>query len=266
LTVTAVIGTLASLLLPAVSSAREAARLLQCSNHLCQIGIALHAYHDANQCLPAGWQWERSQQSAFGWTVPLLPYLEQRAVYAEVDRTQVLNHPSNSAARATSVAGLLCPSDLTSPTFTLFAEGCPSSPPLALTVLPTASYVGVFGTIEADDSIPAPLGDGTFRESLPVRFVQFHRGLSNTLVVGERPMAWVPSTWLGIDAAGEDAACRLVGSAMTTPNCEPCDECEFGSRHRGGATFLWGDGHVQLLSDNIDSREYRQLARRSEFK
>ena len=78
-------------------------------------------------------------------------------------------------------------------------------------------------------------------------------------------MARVPSTWLGVDFRGEDAACRLVGNAETSPNHPTCDECEFDSRHPDGANFLWGDGHVRLISENIDSVEYRRLARRSEF-
>ena len=96
----------------------------------------------------------------------------------------------------------------------------------------------------------------------PVRFADLRRGLSHTLLVGERTMAMIPSTWLGVDIQGEDATCRLVGSAITQPNCTDCDECEFASRHVGGVNFLWADGHVDLLSEDIDPAEYRQLARR----
>ncbi|HCO24117.1 MAG: hypothetical protein CME31_10215, partial [Gimesia sp.] len=66
-----IITTLASLILPAVNSAREAARQLQCKNQLKQIGLALHSYHDGYRCLPAGWQWERTNHAAYGWAVPL---------------------------------------------------------------------------------------------------------------------------------------------------------------------------------------------------
>jgi len=95
-----------------------------------------------------------------------------------------------------------------------------------------------------------------------VRFADLQRGQSHTIIVGERTTAMVPSTWFGVHFRGEDAACRLVGSAMTNPNCETCDECEFGSRHSGGSNFVWGDGHVSLLMHDIDPHEYQILAKR----
>ena len=257
-----VITTLASLILPAVNSAREAARQLQCKNQLKQIGLALHSYHDGYRCLPAGWQWERTNHSAYGWSVPLLPYLEQRAIYEQVDRNQVLSHISNTTARETAIVNFLCPSDIVDPTFMLYEEHALSVSQIPIIQLPTASYVGVFGTLEADDSIPAPAGEGTFCESVPVSFPQLQRGLTQTIIVGERTMSMVPSTWLGVDSYGEDAACRLVGSAITKPNCKVCDECEFSSRHPGGVNFLWADGHVSLLSESLDTSTYQQLSRR----
>ncbi|QDV48394.1 DUF1559 domain-containing protein [Gimesia fumaroli] len=257
-----VIGTLMGLILPAVGSAREVARQLQCKNQLKQIGLALHSYHDTNNCLPSGWQWEASRQSAYSWAVTLLPYLEQRAIYDQVNRNQILSHPLNQSARSTSIVNFLCPSDIIDPTFMLYEENKLTETLTPLFELPTANYFGVFGTIEPDDSIPAPLGDGTFLEFRLVRFADLQRGLSNTIIVGERTMAKVPSTWLGVDSSGEDAACRLVGMAMTTPNCNICDECEFSSRHPGGANFLWGDGRVRIVSENIDSSTYQGMARR----
>ena len=206
---------------------------------------------------------EYSGQSAYGWAVPLLPSLEQAALHNRIDRSQLIDHSANETARQTSLALLLCPSDIAEPTFTLFAEEGPPGSPTALVDLPTTNYVGVFGTFEADDEVPPPPGDCVFIGPRAVRFAEVRRGLSNTIFVGERTMARVPSTWLGIDFRGEDAACRLVGNAEIAPSCNPCDECEFDSRHPGGANFLWGDGHVSLVSESIDSVEYRRLARRS---
>ena len=261
LTTMGVISTLAALILPAVGSAREAARRIQCVNQLKQIGLALHGYHEQNACLPAGWQFESTGKSAYGWGVPLLPFLEDQSVYRAVDRNRVLDDPANDSARRISPVLFLCPSDIRTPTFALFAAHGSPGTTTALVDLPTANYVGVYGTTEPDDVVPAPIGDGAFRGVTPVEFAQFMRGLGNTLVVGERTMARVPSTWLGVDFGGEDAACRLAGTAHTRPNCDTCDECEFDSRHAGGANFLWGDGHVTLVSETINSTEYRRLAR-----
>jgi len=90
LVVIAIIGVLVALLLPAVQAAREAARRIQCSNHLKQFGIAAHSHLDAYGLFPTngwGWWWigdpdrgvDRRQPG--GWIFNLLPYLEQENVY-----------------------------------------------------------------------------------------------------------------------------------------------------------------------------------------
>jgi prepilin-type processing-associated H-X9-DG protein/prepilin-type N-terminal cleavage/methylation domain-containing protein len=266
-----IIGILLAIVLPALSAAREAARVTECANHLKQLGLALHNYEDSFRCFPAGWQWESTNQSAYGWGVPLLPYVDHGAAYALIDRNRPVADPANTSARDQVLSIMLCPSDLATPKFelrpepaliTLASVASPVEAPLV--ELPTANYMGVFGTPEPDDSIPAPLGDGTFIESRPVRLAELRRGLSQTVIVGERTMARVPSTWLGVDFRGADAACRLVGNNATHPNCGECDECEFDSRHSGGVNFLWGDGHVKFLADGIDTFEYRRLSQRIE--
>lgn len=266
LVATGIITLVAAIVLPACGAAREAARRIQCSNHLRQIGLALANYHDTFQTLPAGWQWEASATSAYGWAVPLLPYLEQPGIYATVDRTRSLIDVANDSARGLPVFALRCPSDVTPDTFELYAD---EQSPIAaghdasLTSLPAANYVGVFGNAEPDDTFPAPLGEGAFIEGRPVRLNEFQRGLSNTIVVSERTASRLPSTWLGVERDGEDAVCRLVGNAATAPNCMDCDECEFSSRHNEGINCLWGDGRVAFVHDNIDRPAYRELARRA---
>lgn len=256
-----VIGVLFSILLPALGLARESARRLQCTHQLRQIGVALHIYHDLYQCLPAGYQWERTHQSAYGWSVPLLPLLEQEAVFRQTDRNRSIHDAVNMPARRTSVAILLCPSDINEPIFTLFLEDEGTEPFVPLVDLPTSSYCGVFGTQQPDLQVVNNLGNGTFSGNRPVRFAQMRRGLSNTIVVGERTMARLPTTWLGVDSRGDDAACRLVGIAEVAPGGADCDDCDFDSRHPAGGNFLHGDGRCALISASIDTRVYQQLAR-----
>ncbi len=242
---------------------REAARKIQCTNQLKQLGLALHNYHDQHNCLPPGWQWESQRQSAYGWGVPLLSFLDQTAVFRQVDRNRPIADPANAFSRQTSLGLFLCPSDITLAQFTLYEVDDAGQAVGPLVELPSANYVGVFGVSEPDDDETlAATGEGAFVEARRVRFADMTRGLSNSLFVGERTMARVPSTWLGVDRRGEDALCRVVGNAFTGPNCGWCDECEFSSRHPGGANFLWGDGRVSLISETIGSLEYQTLARR----
>jgi len=91
LVVIAIIGILIALLLPAVQAAREAARRLQCSNNMKQMGVALHVYHDTYQSFPPG----DSSDSSFSWSGRILPFLEQGDVYTQIDYSKAFNDPVN---------------------------------------------------------------------------------------------------------------------------------------------------------------------------
>jgi len=84
LVVIAIIGMLIALLLPAVQAAREAARRMQCTNNLKQVGLALHNYHDVKNVLPVlGILLPQNQNATrrFSVTIDLCPYIEQNALY-----------------------------------------------------------------------------------------------------------------------------------------------------------------------------------------
>ncbi|MEX0792844.1 MAG: DUF1559 domain-containing protein [Pirellulaceae bacterium] len=83
LVVIAIIGVLVALLLPAVQQAREAARRMQCSNNMKQIGLALHNYHDTHGKFPMG----SRHQGGFGpsWWAGLLPFIEQNPLFQQLN-------------------------------------------------------------------------------------------------------------------------------------------------------------------------------------
>ena len=91
LVVIAIIGILIALLLPAVQAAREAARRMQCTNHLKQMGLAIHNFHDSRNGLPPACVGGDEHQGGRGYNSPslfvlLFPYTEQTALYDIVNR------------------------------------------------------------------------------------------------------------------------------------------------------------------------------------
>src|SRR2546423_14884361 len=98
LVVIAIIGVLVALLLPAVQAAREAARRMQCSNHLKQIGLALQNYHDVFGALPFGARARyvmtsgtvpANQNTGTSWYVGLLPFAEQKPLSDQIEQVSI---------------------------------------------------------------------------------------------------------------------------------------------------------------------------------
>jgi prepilin-type N-terminal cleavage/methylation domain-containing protein len=115
LVVIAIIGVLVALLLPGVQSAREAARRVQCTNNLKQVGLACHSYYTAQAYLPPS----RIADHSLSWAVFILPYLEQKALYDKFDLTRQYYNAANAAARMTAVSTYFCPSRTTLKTSTV---------------------------------------------------------------------------------------------------------------------------------------------------
>ncbi len=115
LVVIAIIGILIALLLPAVQSAREAARRAQCSNNLRQLGLAVHNYHDRNNEFPPVQARRTSSVWATGpgdvsWFGLLLPYMEGLAGYEGLRLFEDTSSSSNAAVIGTfRYEGWFCP-------------------------------------------------------------------------------------------------------------------------------------------------------------
>lgn len=119
----AIVSLLMALLLPAVEGAREAARRVKCASHLRQIGLGLHAYHDAFSALPPGRMLTYDRRYA-GPNPPctspivdksvhlmILPFLEQRPLYDAINQDLTILGYENRTVHAVRVAVFACPSD-----------------------------------------------------------------------------------------------------------------------------------------------------------
>ncbi len=90
LVVIAIIGILIALLLPAVQAAREAARRIECGNHLKQIGLGALNHHETHRHMPTGgwgWRWTGDPDKGFGkdqpggWAFAILPFIEEQNLH-----------------------------------------------------------------------------------------------------------------------------------------------------------------------------------------
>ncbi|MFM7183889.1 MAG: DUF1559 domain-containing protein [Planctomycetota bacterium] len=299
LVVIAIIATLIGLLLPAVQSAREAARRSQCSNNLRQIGLAVHSYGSARRYLPPG-RWKDCHVT---WLGLILPFMDGAAGYALWKPELDYYNAANRAAREYVVSTFACPSRARTALLSndpmrfyggtlaaglvgdyagsigpvLHSEGGPTYYP--------AKYKGVIVTVSMfRTGGSTPRGD--------VRPKDVTDGLSKTLLAGEK---YVPVGRIGdrlydgsiynsddayqsMRAAGwgpkyDDNTGRPTSVWQTNrPAGSPDDKSlsqdeefrVFGGLHRDTVAFVSCDGALRTVAASIDLQVYANLADRAD--
>ncbi len=292
LVVIAIIGVLIALLLPAVQAAREAARRSQCNNNLKQIGLALHNYEIVLKVYPPGrlgcdgvtsptcacGSNTDAQRVGTSALVLILPYMENNPLYdsASFQKIGIWNDSMDPALNkgwldaprlklvSTRVPTYVCPSSTAEPYW-------PDLTWWAIPVAPaTGSYAMCHGSIGPSDGISTRMkcqNTGLFLYGTVRASREVTDGLSNTFYAGEVLAAHTPeSENIWTYASRHLDTMRNTENPLNTPpgkgtyvTCPygPCHNGAFGSEHPTGANFLYGDGRVAFVSENVDLATYR---------
>ncbi len=179
LVVIAIIAVLIALLLPAVQAAREAARRVQCTNNLKQLGLALHNYESSAGVLPPSLLVTMNGTAFWsnGWSVHgrLLPFLEQRAAFNSVNFTFKYSDPVNTTVSQLSLSSFICPSEVR-----------PDPKTSATSRFGVANYNWNMGDWYVWGGLGASAGNrGAFGVNRSRSFAEFTDGLSNTVMASE---------------------------------------------------------------------------------
>ncbi|QDV69720.1 Type II secretion system protein G precursor [Rosistilla carotiformis] len=284
LVVIAIIGILVGLLLPAVQAAREAARRMECSNNLKQLGIALHNYHDTFQVFPPG------RMSCDGWTggpctgktwmdkpgtsglVMLLPFMELNTLYDQFGGFQAgglepsggpadWRTPQVDAAMKQRPPVFVCPSEIAAPIYNGTATG---------------NYVFVHGRRgpgSGTDQVSLKHGNtGVFNYLSTYSMSDITDGTAQTLAFGEVLAADKPESVNRWTLAGRhlDSLRSTENPINTPPGTGPITLTIYGStlngamgsRHPGGSMFTFCDGHVAFISETVNMTVYRAISTR----
>lgn len=300
LVVIAIIGILVALLLPAIQSAREAARRSQCSNNLKQLGIALHNYHDALRNFPYNGHPQESsgatRQRGPSWFVRIMPYMEQgafveQAVFSGDWSLQDGASPNTALINNFAVPDLSCPSNSLPKMKTL------SNAVNGTVVVQLPNYVGIEGsyfeggsaTVEAGqpyyDGYGRTVYNGVIQTSeFPISMAMITDGTGNTMVVSEQGDYQYDSLGRKIDRRscghwGGAWSCGagsrnwsqnvttirypIAGGVDLAGNTQPYEaNIPLFSAHPGGVQCTLADGSVRFVSDNINFSTLTALADR----
>jgi prepilin-type N-terminal cleavage/methylation domain-containing protein/prepilin-type processing-associated H-X9-DG protein len=290
LVVIAIIGILIALLLPAVQAAREAARRMQCSNNLKQVGLALHTYHSTHQSFPSGVIW--GGIPAYGpmgatWIAMSLPFLEQGVLAEQMDDGHGFGGAAgnNMDVAEQRLSVFQCPSDVQQPAANggVYAKG---------------NYAGNNGIGPMQPGADPMCGGcsiprkpGIFMNNSQTRFATITDGTSMTVAVAE--LLQGPPGGTGAYRSGWQGVMHYWEGPLyqhdRTPNTSVPDEIrnawcgdprEFApcietynnhndtklilsarSRHPGGVQACFCDGSVRFISESVALDTWQHLGR-----
>ncbi len=269
----------------AVQAAREAARRIQCTNNLKQLGLAFHNYHDSNNVFITAESWSGDStfnsalpRKAWGWRVGALQFIEGGNLYNALNTNMCIWNAQNTTVYDVSVATYHCPSD---PKVEVRSNNGVNNAPLynGDVFMHFASYAGNAGTWfnenapgdaagQAAVKLGAANSNGVIFQGSLVSIGSITDGTSNTILIGEWPygrLQYDPLQrhwWVGYnpgDATFSTAYKLNVRGPCGAPagsNTSHIEDGAAGSEHPGGANFAFADGSVKFLKDTISSSPY----------
>jgi type II secretory pathway pseudopilin PulG len=274
--VIAIVGILIALLLPAIQSAREAARRLGCQNNLKQIGLAVQNYAQAQRHLPPPKLGAEQYNAKGGTFIALLPYLEEAARFGEYNQALNVDDPANLKITGQPVDIYICPS--------MSRPRAVPEPTCPTEKLGPCSYIISTRTDynkyrDLDGAFDNPTADGHYS----LGFKHIVDGTSKTMVVGETNFGHV--NWLWTNCPGLNGTAmwgdqtwahgywalawgHMAAQYPTVYNnslqySAPISDRAFRSDHPGGVEFVMLDGSVVFLTNESDPNIRKALVTRA---
>jgi prepilin-type N-terminal cleavage/methylation domain-containing protein/prepilin-type processing-associated H-X9-DG protein len=261
-----IIGVLTGLLMPAVQAARESARRAQCLNNLKQIGLAFDEFHVSKKRYPSGVvhstdDGDPTGVAGFGWGCFLLPYLQQEALYNHLslpggELHDVLRTSTGQELATLPLPMFRCPSDSSD----LLNDERPfAGVKYGNMAVAKSNYIGNHGTrfvtLKEKQADPRKDSFGVFWPDSHCTEAQIADGTSNTILAGERSSANWAGVWIGVrnyNSDGDTGLRHNLGISDAKINSRNEDARRgFSSQHPGGALFLFADGHVEFVDEDI---------------
>lgn len=251
--------------LPALQRTREDARSKLCQNHLKQLGLAMHNYHDVYITFPPGWVSKREKGEGHpsnGWTVGLLPFLDEARLYNQLNMDDIYEGDDTTLLKK-PLALLRCPVDSTPGTNPIRGDwgtsnysgnyGARSIPRWSTSIASTSFWPGNTRPVKSvkDDSTAGIL---SVNSSCGIRNII--DGTSNTLMIGEKCILSGSGIWPGPRSNFHES--DVVSDASFA---SPLNRSQFGfsSRHAGFIQFLMCDGSARAISLDIDSKQFNTV-------